>query len=382
MDSDKGESTLAERDADEAKFFGNGAWMQLPQASLGIGKLRSRLSRVLLSHIISELPSLIAEIDAKYKACYDQLLKLGKPRASLSEQKGYLFELGQLFQTLIKASVDGTYNNLFFQDAKTTVGYQQRIRAVIQNLNREFSSDISKYGHFREIISGPIRRMEPQQEEVGRIRTTKSQFIEHIQDLIRRTRGRELPTTFSPMIIVDLFREQAQPWEAIVKKQIRNAWEAVNVFLSHVLTDIADEPTAKALRHEIIDPAMRDIFEDLSAKTTEILAPHKAGHPITYNHNFIETLKKVRHERNLQSFANTLKEFFGKTVDDGKIHLSGSYDIGKLASSLARDCNEPDMERFAAQEALDCLDAYYQVSNIHCISVIAMIGLTGMYRLH
>jgi hypothetical protein len=33
--------------------------------------------------------------------------------------------------------VGGNYNDLFFLDAKTESGYQQRIRAVVQDLNEE-----------------------------------------------------------------------------------------------------------------------------------------------------------------------------------------------------------------------------------------------------
>jgi hypothetical protein len=48
MDSKKGSWDLATRDAKEAEFFGSRVWKALPLSSLGIGKLRGRLSKVLL----------------------------------------------------------------------------------------------------------------------------------------------------------------------------------------------------------------------------------------------------------------------------------------------------------------------------------------------
>lgn len=42
------------------------------------------------------------------------------------------------------------------------------------------------------------------------------------------------------------------------------------------------------------------------------------------------------------------------------MRLDGYYNLSQLAESLA-STNEPDMDRFAALEALDCLNAYYEV---------------------
>jgi hypothetical protein len=69
MDSDTGTWTLEDRDAKEAEFFSQGAWTELPRASLGIDRLRSCLSKVLLRQIALELPGLIEEIDGKAKDC-------------------------------------------------------------------------------------------------------------------------------------------------------------------------------------------------------------------------------------------------------------------------------------------------------------------------
>ena len=86
----------------------------MSRSLLGIDKLRSRLSKVLLGQIAAELPSLINEIEVKSNACRSQLDKLGDPRVSLAEQQLYLLRLSRSFQSLTKAAVDGTYNDPFF----------------------------------------------------------------------------------------------------------------------------------------------------------------------------------------------------------------------------------------------------------------------------
>ncbi|KAL2018371.1 hypothetical protein VTK56DRAFT_906 [Thermocarpiscus australiensis] len=115
MDSEKGSWSFSERDANEAEFFDSGVWTELPRSCLGIEKLRGCLSKVLLSQIASELPSLINEIDEKFKSCQRQLKKLGDPRDSLEEQRLYLFHLSQYFQALVNSSVTGNYNSPFFR---------------------------------------------------------------------------------------------------------------------------------------------------------------------------------------------------------------------------------------------------------------------------
>jgi GTPase SAR1 family protein len=369
MDSDKGTSTLDERDAREAEFFAQGGWTELPQASLGVGRLRGRLSKVLLRQIAAELPSLIEEIDGKFTACQGQLLKLGKPRASLEEQRLYMFDVSQAFQSLVKAAVDGTYNNQFFVDAKTPEGYRQRARAVVHNLNGDFSYDMLQNGHLRDIVDD-----EEELEDAGGKgprRVPKAEFIKHIKELMRRTRGRELPGTFNPMVVSDLFLEQCKPWQAIAEKHVTKVWSAANHFLTLVAEHIADPSTSRELGREIFEPTMKQLLEQLRKKTTEFLKPHSAGHPITYNHYFTETLQKVRRERLTKSTTQTVKKFFG-SPDMARADLTSSYyNLHALVSSLVAT-NEPDMDQFAAQEALDCLNAYYKVALKRFIDDIAV----------
>ena len=362
MDSEKGAGNPAERDSSEAEFLHQGIWTNLPLASLGIDKLRGRLSKVLLGQIASELPGLIKEIDGKFKTCHNQLEKLGTPRATESEQRRYLFEVGQSFQALVKSSVDASYNHAFFEDAKTEKGYSQRIRAIVQNLNDDFGSDISRRGHFRTIEEGDggfaVTR--------GVTTVTKDEFLNHIEQLMHRTRGRELPGTFNPMIVAELFREQSQPWEEIARRHVEKVWDATCKFLALVIAYLADSSTSTILQRVVFEPAMRTVLGQLRDKTSELLKPHQSGHPITYNHYFTETLQAVRRERLGMRMDPTylIKEIFHIDEDstlENNHRLNSYYNLKDFADRL-KDHYEPDMDRFAAKEAHDCLDAYYKVS--------------------
>ena len=97
----------------------------------------------------------------------------------------------------MQEAVKGTYNNLFFSDAITKLGYVKRLRVVVENAFRDFSNEIYRKGHSKRIIESHA--------ENTRDTITRTAFIREVQDRMRRSRGRELPGTFNPLIVGDLF---------------------------------------------------------------------------------------------------------------------------------------------------------------------------------
>lgn len=266
------------------------------------------------------------------------------------------------FQSLTKASIDGSYNDPFFEDAQSDHGYCQRLRAVIQNSNQQFARDLSARGHYRHVIEPRIEDDEESDSGGGQI--TRDEFITHIQTLMSRTRGRELPGTFNPMIVEDLFREQCRPWEQILSSHVDMVAAAARKLLTLVCEHIADGTTSQHIAREIFEPALESITKTLQTKADELLEPHKNGHPITYNHYFTETLQKVRDERRMDEVRSALAQWLDKDeneLDTRNCLLKGNFDTRGLMTALASR-SEPDMDRFAASEALDCMEAYYKVS--------------------
>ncbi|KAL2290453.1 hypothetical protein FJTKL_15553 [Diaporthe vaccinii] len=365
MDSEKGSFSLTRRNSEEEEFFSKGIWQYLPAELLGIANLKPRLSSVLMKQVASELPSLVEEIDSKLGVRRKELDKMGQRRATKDQQQQYLVTVSMKFQSLIKASIDGVYNNCFFTDAQSDRGYCQRLRAVIQNSNQQFAKDLLAHGQYRYITESHREFVEG--SDLGEnIRISRNEFITHIQNLMFRTRGRELPGTFSPMIVEDLFREQCRPWEGILNGHVDTVSAAARKLLNLVCEHIADDTTSQLIMWEIVEPALEDITKALQSKADELLEPHKNGHPITYNHYFTETLQKVRDERLMDEVRSTLAYWLDKDeheLDTSNCRLQGTFDVRGLMKALASR-SEPDMDRFAASEALDCMEAYYKVSSV------------------
>lgn len=323
---------------------------------MGVDSLRPRLSSLLLGQIAGELPSLINEINTKINTCRLQLQKLRDPRATLDEQRSYLLHISQAFQSLVKAAVDGTYNEPFFGDAKTDDGYQKRIRAVIQNLNQKFTDNISLRGHFRHVLESE----EPRSISKRQVLLKREEYVQQIGTLLKKTRGRELPGTFNPLIVKDLFQEQCGPWEEITRVHISASWKAVREFLHRAISYMADEVTSKALFEKVILPALENVRDTLEKGSEEFLRPHQRGHPITYNHYFTETLQKTRADRQKESLRKALQSYFGVDTLSTSENYGESINLQGLLNSLVQT-TIPDMTRFASEEALDCMLAYYKV---------------------
>ncbi|KAL3476025.1 dynamin family protein [Aspergillus californicus] len=366
MDSEKGNWTLESRNKEERDFFSQGAWSDMPQSVVGVDALRSRLSQLLLRQIASELPSLIDEIQSKRRDCQNRLEKLGEPRTSETEQRSYLLHIGQSFQSLVRAAVDGTYNEPFFEDAQSAAGYQKRLRAVVQNLNQGFAEEITGYGGYRRICASHDEQPAPE----GQLLVSREEYTSHIENVLKRTRGRELPGTFNPMIVRDLFLEQSSPWERLTTNHITAVWKATREFLQAAAEHVADEATAKLLVNEVITPSLESLRRTLEARTKDLLLPHQRGHPITYNQGFPEMLQKIRAERRESELGHILKDFFG-VGDLEQPYCSGRsiYPMHLLRNLL--QSTEPDMNRFSSSEALNCMLSYYKVALERFIDDIA-----------
>lgn len=355
-DTEAEEWTFEQRDAQEQKFLSQGAWTGLPAASLGIVTLRDRLSKVLVQQIASELPNLIDEIANLSTQCQTQLGKLGQPRDTAHEQRKYLIEMSQSFQSLILAATQGTYNDPYFGDAMSVVGYQKRVRAVIQNLNREFAETMVSDGRRYTIVATKTKETKERRDLL-----TRDEYINKIVPIIQRSRGRELPGMFNPMIVSELFKELSSPWAEIAEQHIRKTCKAIRLSLWHLVTHIADSTTMSGIFTGLFDSKLTSLLQDSQRKLSELLQPHQSGHPITYNHYFTETLQQIRTERQMKRMSSLLMNFFGVDSIETEIRKHHSISLESLVEQLM-DQPEPDMDRVAASEALDCLHAYYKVN--------------------
>ncbi len=105
--------------------------------------------------------------------------------------------------------------------------------------------------------------------------------MEGVSEPMRRTRGLELPGTFNPMIVGDLFFNQSQLWSKFVQEYMDHIVAAARTTVELILAHSADASTAESLLCEFINPAFDGCVKKLRRKVQEALQPHQREHEQT-----------------------------------------------------------------------------------------------------
>jgi hypothetical protein len=160
------------------------------------------------------------------------------PRELLSnpdERRSFLLRVSQSYQLIVKAAVDGTYDDTFFGNPKSEDGYRRRLRAMVQNLHLDFAETMRSRGHLREFVDKPKPSPAGKRPRIQPQIVSRERFLTDISELLKRTRGRELPDMFNPLIAGDLFHEQVEPWKRLAENHVKGLWEAIWGFLKQVV---------------------------------------------------------------------------------------------------------------------------------------------------
>ncbi|KAI0018768.1 P-loop containing nucleoside triphosphate hydrolase protein [Xylariomycetidae sp. FL0641] len=352
-DSDFEPIVREKQDRIESEFFARGIWSVLPQRNKGIATLQTRLSEVLGNHILGELPGLLKDIEKEMGRCSERLTKLGSPRSTSREQRKYLLKASQRFAALMQDSVDGAYRDTFFGDGTQVGDYPKRLRAVVRRNLEDFSEQMRKHGHATEIVDRLPDFWTPGPPSPPK--TERHVYWRKVREVISRNRGRELPGTYNPLVIGDLFHEHCRPWRKILESFAEKILEAVHTTFDEALAFVVDENTKSKLMARQIAPALEVIGEGLHLKASEILQPHKTGHPITNNHYVTENFQKIQNQRQMEHFRSCLNEL--KRYSEDKI----SATVDEILAALTTQ-TEADMEVTASSAATDMMEAYYKVA--------------------
>jgi hypothetical protein len=178
-------------------------------------------------------------------------MRLLRSRRNLSEQRLYLHGVSEKFTFLLNAAVEGNYTDVFFSNSHTASGIAKRFRAVTQNSSISFAETMRTEGHQRSVVDATESEKSGHSSRI----VSREAFIDEVLPLMRNTRGRELPGTYSPHLIADLFFEQAQQWERLTRDYVSQLWDRSISVIDMILKHVADSRTAAQLLRRIAHPA-------------------------------------------------------------------------------------------------------------------------------
>jgi GTP-binding protein EngB required for normal cell division len=341
-----------ERDLAEARFFSSGVWRSLHRSQVGVHSLKPRLSKILKDQILAQLPDVVTQIRSGIRDCSERLDSLGASRSTVQEQRRYLLQVSHSFGKLVRAASDGQYSDPFFGDASTTEGYHKRLRAFLQNQLTEFAEAMGKKGHRYEITD--------ESPAMSSQKISRAEYISKVKTLLERSRGRELPGTFDPLIIGQLFHEQREPWAGLVDEWMNKIVRAVHHLVRTAVAHVSDNSILEGLSTQFIYVRMEKLTTDLRVKVEELLRPHDIGHPITYNRFLTESVQKAQGRRLSREIMKTIEEMLGRDYTNaGMVNIA--INVKTLASALVTKVKH-DMNNFGSSTATDFMEAYYKVS--------------------
>lgn len=372
----EGAKTFSERNRAEKTFFSKGAYADLRSDWKGIEALRKRLSELLHNHLKTELPHLKSELMEKLSNTSKELNKLGVKRGTAAEQRMFLTDIGMQIAELLKAGVRGQYDGPFFGPVNMRAAVDsheniRRFRAVVQHLNLNFSDRMHRVGSKYRIPSckgkdeeksdeiKDIKDIKELSENLsGQIKMTREEAIDWVHRTLERSRGLELPGSFNPLIISQLFREQSTPWNALALSHIESVANKCATFVGIVLQETAPSDIKTRLADYCVEKALEEALSDAKSELSKIVAD-KERNLITYNHFFITKIQEQRKSQFAQILSGVAKSAQVSWALGGDENIIETYiDPAKLDADLHSGI-EQNMDKFSAEDALDTQIAYY-----------------------
>lgn len=129
----------------------------------------------------------------------------------------------------------------------------------------------------------------------------------------------------------------------------------VSSFIRDLLQSVCAADVRDKLWTEYLDARLREREKAAEVMLKKILSGYR-GLPINYDHDYTETIQKLRHDRNMRSLNLATA---AATVSDT---LADNQDctLDMVPSQVVQRSHQ-DMDRFGCEEALDGMQAIYKV---------------------
>jgi GTPase SAR1 family protein len=285
----------------ERILFSKAPWNELPPTSLGAKALITRLSECSFELTQAELPKVVLEIESRIADCRRRLKLLGPPRDSVGSQRGYLIRIADKFQRIVMDGVQGRYG-----DDKYFTNPSRRLCAQVRRLTDAFSDSIRRCGRTYEVRENTDSASRPIDLDAGRPSLQRAEandqpepidFVKYMEmiyhDVLEVSQGRELPTTFDPLLVRDVFRLQSRKWEGIALDYADKVFSAAKTFVEDVLQQSTEETTYHKIWDEFLDPDLESRHDVLHKKVRELLTPYTRLDPFSKNPRFVKNLKDI-----------------------------------------------------------------------------------------
>jgi GTP-binding protein EngB required for normal cell division len=386
--SAKGRISDEERDDIEAKFLRSGAWASHPSSNKGIDSLRRKLSGILSTHIYTNLPSLVHNIESGLESRREALRGLGESRKEPVEMLEYLDDIFNKFRNITVAALKGNYEGKFFADkdlSNITEGAinddPRKLRAVIRNLNRAFVVVISTKGSKFQItdypkvqadlqgynIPGSLSRWVDQFQVTEPLAISWSDMKSRLDLLVSNNQGTRFPGSPNDELALKLFREQSERWRSIATTYIQLVTDATKDFVDLALRNVVPSQgnTREGVLVERIEPFFELRSNELDAKLGELLKHYEEGDAVCLDDIFLADF--TRRQRSLGPDQPSSPAAMSLSTSIPKVTPKGIwYDDTHNTSASKIEGKTPDP---GLEAIIDMMNTYYSVRYLNLFQI-------------
>ncbi|ETS83072.1 hypothetical protein PFICI_04948 [Pestalotiopsis fici W106-1] len=370
-----------ERDKREREFFNATSWSSVPPENKGIGTLRGRLSRILMTRAKRNLKSLIDGFEITLSERQFLRKQLGEPREGPKERQAYLNNIASQFQAVSLQALNGNYLHDFFGRLDlddTGMAYAQirvrKLRVLIRDLNRTFAFILQTKGHAYEVLpkgvsiddytrqhnqKSPCPAFAASLHNLMRLYPTEDPKLMTFQDTVKKLdnefvvgQGIEFLGTSNDQLAAEFFRHRARPWGAIARSHAQIASQMARTFVNELFSHLI--PKNNRTRETILNEVVEHFFETkalvLERKIEELLHHYQHGHPPSLDLG-LGTVLTDRQRRLIE------KEFLKRLLET----QPGLF-TDTARENLGGNVNSKPESKFDAEDFFDKARAYYQTS--------------------
>lgn len=168
----------------------------------------------------------------------------------------------------------------------------------------------------------------------------------------------KLPGTPNAALVGKLFRMYSKPWEGYARSHIKNVWEASNLSIDMLLTQLTDDETRGNIERHWIAPRMEEKLKNAYEKLGELLAV-RDDESLTTNPQFLQRTTRSQGHNTQTTLLDMIKKGCFKYADD--------TEISRLLSSIGY-VEKFDMDMLAAEDAVNSAMAFYEVKNFRLLT--------------
>lgn len=384
------ETSLDQRDEIEEAFFKTGAWASIPPDDRGIESLRRKLSHVLYSHIRNGLPGVIADIEQGLRDRQEELQRLGRSRATQEDMRSFLLSIASEYQRLTRDAIDGRYNDPFFGGLDDE---ERKLRAQLRNFNRAFDYILRTRGATR-VITTPTSPSRPEAtpkylesfmernpcEFPVPVPVSREVLKTVLQNKAAANQGREFPGSANKDLVIQLFKEQAEPWTKIADHHIKRVALSVKAFVDntfeHIAGQSASSRTTEAILATCVDPFFDEKEAVLQEKVHELLRPYTQGFAMPLDVEFYRDYSQKSMEALADQVEGILRDRYPLSLGAGPENKLDSQTLKHALSSAQTSGSD----EFGIDTIVDMMMVYYDVSSPSCKTRDAVLMSTQMSR--